>query len=218
MWSIPKVDTEYTDRMLEVLEVYERPYNENIPVVCVDEKSTQLLSTPRGETSICPGSSRRIDYEYKREGTVNIFVGVESLAGTRSYRVTDTRKGVDFAKYIRYLVEDKYKDKDYIVLITDNLNTHKEKVILEYYGEEVGRRILDRIEWHYTPKHASWLNMAEIEISMLSRSALSRRIGDKKTLTKHVKAFQRRQNKEQVKINWQFTKQDAINKFKLAEN
>jgi len=216
MWSIPQIDKEYKENMLDVLEVYERPYNKDVPVVCVDEKSTQLLSTPRGEISIIPSSSRKVDYEYKREGTANIFVGTEPLAGTRSYRVTERRTGNDFAKYIRYLVEDKYRDKKKIVLITDNLNTHKEEVILRKYGKKGGRRILDRIEWHFTPKHASWLNMAEIEIPMLSRSALSIRRKDKKILTKHVRAYQRRQNRERTKINWQFTRQDAITKFKLS--
>lgn len=218
MWSVPKIDKEYEKKMLDVLEIYERKYDKDIPVVCVDEKSTQLLSTPRGKVNIKPGSTKRIDYEYKRNGTQNIFVAVEPLAGKRSYRVTDRRTGVDFAKFMKFLVDRKYKKSDKVFVIVDNLNTHKDSVILDKYGEGEGQRILDRIEWHYTPKHASWLNMAEIEISMLSRSALSRRHSDKQELTKQVRAFQRRQNMERVNINWQFTKQDAVYKFKLNGN
>ena len=218
MWSVPRLDQQYIEKMLDVLEVYEREYNKKIPVVCVDEKSTQLLSTPREEIPIKPGSSRKIDYEYKRNRTVNIFVGVEPLAGTRSYRVTDRRTGNDFAKYIKFLVEDKYRNKEKIVLVVDNLSTHKKSIILEKYGSLVGNRILDRIEWHYTPVHGSWLNMAEIEISMLSRAALSRRHPNKQELTKHVRAFQKRQNTNRAYINWQFTRQDAVSKFKSKGN
>lgn len=215
---MPRVDREYEERMLDVLGVYERAYDRNIPVVCIDEKSIQLLSSPRGEIPLKSGTARKVDYEYKRHGTVSIFVGVEPLAGTRSCRVTKRRTRVDFAKYLRFLVEDKYGDKEKVVIITDNLNTHKESAVIDKYGELIGKQILSRIEWHYTPKHASWLNMAEIEISMLSRSALARRHADKKELTKHVRAYQRRQNLNEVKISWQFTRQDAISKFKLAEN
>lgn len=216
MWCVPTLDKEYKEKMLDVLEVYERPYNCKKPVVCLDEKSTQLLGATVSTKSMSSTGFRKVDYEYKRNGTANIFVSVEPLNCTRAYRVTKKRTGKDFAKFLRYLVESKYKEADKVVLVMDNLNTHTEKSLKRYYGKAEGKRIASRIEWHYTPKHASWLNMAETEISMISRAVLRRRLGDIQKLKRQVKVFQGRQDRRRATIKWQFTRTKARAKFDLC--
>lgn len=207
MWAIPKITDKFKQKMNDVLEVYEREYNPQQPVVCLDEKSKQIVSTPRGSIPARPGKKKKTDYEYKRHGTRNIFVAVEPKNVERHYRVTKRRTGKDFAKIIKYLVTQKYKDAEKLILVCDNLNTHKKQSILDEYGEEEGQKICDKIEWHYTPEHASWLNIAEIEISTIR--SLRKRIPDEKTLLKEVKNVQNRRNKLKSKIEWGFTRKKA---------
>lgn len=217
MWSIPEITPEFEDRMTDVLAQYEASYDPKEPRINIDEKLYQLTSTPRGIRPARPGKSgksgkpRREDYEYKRWGTANLFVCIEPKVGRRQIRVTDRRTAKDFAKYIRYLVTVAYKDADKIHLTIDNLNTHKNESFVGQYGEEEGRRIASRIEWHYTPKHASWLNAAEIEISILTDKVLKRRVPTKSELKKETRAYQVRRNKSKSTIDWKFTTEDAKN-------
>jgi hypothetical protein len=155
------------------------------------------------------GTARRRDYEYERHGTCNIFCWVEPLAGRRGVRVTLRRTAIDFAEQLRLLVDEEYPNARQIVLVTDNLNTHHLGALYECFAPEEARRIAQRLEWHYTPEHASWLDMAEIELSVLSRQCLSRRIGDSETLTREVAAWAKERNKSCAKIDWQFTTADA---------
>lgn len=201
--------------MMEVLSEYEEPYNPREPRLNLDEKLWQLLETPRGQQPVKPGRVLREDYEYKRKGTANVFVCVEPKTGERHHRVTSRRCRPDFAKFVRYLVMQAYQDARLVHITVDNLNTHNDKSILERYGEGEGSRICKRIKWHYTPKHASWLNAAEIEIAVVTSSMKRLRIASKDELTKHVRAIQRRRNKQKAKINWKFTMEDAKKKFDL---
>lgn len=195
--------------MEDVLDVYHRPYNPDCPVICLDECSKELHSTPRRELAAEPGIARRQDYEYERQGTCNIFCWVEPLVGRRGVRVTPRRTAVDFAEQLRLLVDEAYPDARQIVLITDNLNTHHLGALYERFAPDEARRIAQRLEWHYTPEHASWLNMAEIELSVLSRQCLSRRIGDTETLAREAATWERERNMAGARIDWQFTTADA---------
>lgn len=201
--------------MDDVLKQYEKGYHPSYPRVCLDEKSHQLLSTPRGEREVQSGKPKRIDYEYKRHGTVNLFVAIEPKAGRRRIRVTNRRTGKDFARFIQFLVMRVYKKAKKIHLILDNLNTHNEKTLVAILGERQGKQIAARIAWHYTPKHASWLDQAEIEIGVLTNQVLRKRIATKSALIPEVRAFQERRNKEKATINWQFTRAMAKKKFNL---
>lgn len=201
--------------MNDVLGQYEKKYNPLYPRVCMDEKSQQLLSTPRGEKHVAPKKAKRVDYEYKRHGTVNLFVAVEPKAGKRTIRVTDRRTGKDFAKFAQYLVMKVYKKAKKVHLITDNLNTHNEKTLIEHLGDRKGKEVADRIKWHYTPKHASWLDQAEIEIGVVTQQVLKKRIAEKTALIKEVRAYQERRNKAKATIKWQFTRAMAKEKFNL---
>ena len=195
--------------MEDVLDVYQRPYNPDCPVICLDECSKELHTTPRGELAAKPGIASRQDYEYERHGTGNIFCWVEPLVGRRGVRVTPRRTAVDFAEQLRLLVDEAYPDARQIVLVTDNLNTHHFGALYERFAPEEARRIAQRLDWHYTPEHASWLNMAEIELSVLSRQCLSRRIGDTETLAREVAAWEQERNMAGARIEWQFTTADA---------
>ena len=211
--------------MEDVLSVYQRPYNPLRPQVCVDEKSKTLHSHTKGREPLpmlpmCPaqaqegnpgkrGQVMREDYEYKREGTANIFIATEPLAGKRRVQVTEQRTGADFAQLLRLMVDEWYREAEMVVLVTDNLNTHGPWVLYESFSPEEARRISERIEWHYTPEHGSWLNMAEIELSALGQQCLDRRIPDTETLAKEVAAWECDRNNAQVTINWQFTTADA---------
>ena len=195
--------------MEDVLDVYHRPYNPDCPVICLDECAKELHSTPRGELTAEPGATRRQDYEYERHGTCNIFCWVEPLVGRRGVQVTPRRTAADFAEQLRLLVDEAYPDARQIVLVTDNLNTHHLGALYERFAPAEARRIAQRLEWHYTPEHASWLNMAEIELSVLSRQCLSRRIGDSQTLSREVAAWEQQRNTAGAKIDWQFTTADA---------
>lgn len=215
MWCIPKVTPEFVERMLDVLEVYERPYDPQKPVVCMDEKSTQLLKETRNTIPGKPGKPSKADYEYERNGTVNLFVAVEPKAGKRTVRVTRRRTKKDYASFIKYLVTKVYKKAKKVVLVEDNLNTHSKKVLIEVLGEIEGNKIANRIEWHFTPKHASWLDQAEIEIHSLEQQCLNRRIPDFHTMQSEVAACAKKRNLDKCRINWQFTREKAKEKFKL---
>ena len=178
-------------------------------MVCVDECSKELHTTPRADLAPKFNTTTLQDYEYAREGTRNMFLSVEPLAGRRSVRVTERRTNIDFALHLRQLVDVDYPEAITVVLVTDNLNTHNPACLYEAFEPAEARREAMRLEWHYTPEHASWLNMAEIELSVLTRQCLSRRIPDEKTLIREVAAWERARNSKRVKINWQFTTTDA---------
>lgn len=213
MWCISEIGEEYRERMYDVLELYERPYNPKYPVIGLDEKPKQLLEDKRKPISMIPGHREKCDYEYVRHGSVNIFMAVEFKAGKRTTRVTSHRTKRDFAKFIRHLADRVYPDANRILLVLDNLNTHNGSSLYEMYGPEEAKRILSRIEFHYTPKHASWLNVAEIEIGVMDVQCTNRRILEKETLRQEVIAWERKRNKQKAKIDWKFTREKADKKL-----
>ena len=166
MWCIGKITSQYRQRMYEVLDLYEQPYNRDEPVVCIDEKSKQLLAPVRPELPVKPGQSAKVDYEYERKGTRNLFVAVEPLAGWRQVQVTLRRQKADFVEFIRQLLRGRYRKAKRVHLVLDNLNIHLAKVFVDVLGQKRAEKLLKRIVFHYTPTHASWLNMAEIEIGI----------------------------------------------------
>ena len=200
--------------MEEVLAVYTRPYEEQHPQVCLDEMSRQLISETRVPVPMQPGQPACYDYVYERHGTCNLFVACEPLAGKRYLQVTEQRTKADFARFIRDLVEVYYPTAEKIVLVMDNLNTHTPVALYEVFEPAEARRLLEKLELHYTPKHGSWLNMAEIELSILSRQCLDRRIGSQAELAREVAAWQAKRNGREVGINWRFTTADARIKLK----
>ncbi|HLA87076.1 MAG TPA: IS630 family transposase [Anaerolineales bacterium] len=213
-WVIAKPSAQFVAKMEDVLAVYERPYDPKRPLVCVDEASKTLHDTPRGAIPIEAGQPPRQDYEYERNGTANIFMAVEPLMGKRKTFVTDQRTNQDFAELLRYLSDEEYPDAEKIVLVTDNLNTHSPACLYERFEPAEARRLAQRFEWHYTPEHGSWLNMAEIELSILSRQCTNRRIPDKQTLAKEVAAWERDRTNLKAQINWQFKPDNARIKLK----
>lgn len=215
MWCIPEVTPEFIERMKNVLDLYEKPYNPNEPVVCFDEKSKQLIESARESKPTKVGSPKRTDYEYERNGTRNIFMAVEPKAGFRKTKATSHRKCPDFTKFIKELINlNRYQNTEKIHIVLDNLNTHFEKSFYKTFSKEEAKRISDRIEFHYTPKHASWLNMAEIEIGIMDRQCIGKRISDKKLLIENISIWRKDRNKQRIKINWKFTKQEARRVFK----
>jgi hypothetical protein len=200
--------------MEDVLEVYHRPHDPEYPVVCVDETSKQLISETRVPIKAKPGQPARHDYEYERNGTANLFMMFAPLEGWRHVEVTDHHTAVDFAHMLRDLSDTHFPGAKKIVLMEDNLNTHKPASLYEAFPAPEARRLVERFEWHYTPKHGSWLNMAESELSVLSRQCLDRRIPDKQALTEEVAAWEDSRNKKHVKADWQFTTADARVKLK----
>ena len=214
MWCIGVLTEEYRRRMYDLLDLYARPLCAKEPVVCVDEKSKQLLKDTRTSLPAKPGASAKQDYEYKRAGTCNLFVAVEPHAGRRTVRVTDHRAKVDFVAFTRHLLEHVYDRAHRVHIVLDNLNTHFRKCFVEVLGIRAARALLRRVEFHYTPKHASWLNMAEIEIGILDRQCLCRRLPNRSTLGAEVAAWQRRSNTEHRTIEWTFTRQDADRKLR----
>ena len=213
-WCIGKPSAKFVAKMEDVLEVYHRPYDPARPVVCLDETCKELHGTPRGALPLRPGRRRRQDYEYERHGTRNLFLWVEPLTGRRQVRVTARRTAVDFAEQVCRLVEEAYPQAERIVLVTDNLNTHTPVALYERFPPERARRIVAKLEWHYTPEHGSWLNIAEIELSVLSRQCLARRISDAAKLSAEIAAWESRRNNAQATIDWQFTTADARIKLK----
>jgi hypothetical protein len=200
--------------MEDVLDIYMRPFNPKQPVVCVDECSKELHSTPRGSLPMQTGQVEKQDYEYKRNDTCNLFMSVEPLAGKRRVRVTDRRTNQDFAEQLRCLSDEDYPEAEKIVLVTDNLNTHSVACLYERFEPAEARRIAKRFEWHFTPEHGSWLNMAEIELNVLDRQCTGCRIADKDTLINEVSAWEQARNNLIAKIDWQFTTDDARIKLK----
>ena len=200
--------------MEDVLAVYTRPYDPKRPQVCMDETSKQLLRDSRAPLLVHPGQPARVDYEYEREGVVNLFLFCEPLQGQRWVEVTEQRTKEDWAYQIQELVEVRYPEADRIVLVLDNLNTHTPGALYEVFPPAEAKRLADRLEIHYTPKHGSWLNMAEIELSVLSRQCLDRRVSDCATLQAEVAAWQERRNGAGGRVDWQFTTEDARVKLK----
>jgi hypothetical protein len=200
--------------MEDVLDLYARPYDPRRPVVCFDEHMVQLIAEKHQPLPPKAGRPERYDYEYQRNGTRNLFLFFQPLAGWRHVRVTERRTKLDFAHCMQYLVDELFPDADKIVLVLDNLNTHTPAALYEAFEPAEAKRIWDRLEFHYTPKHGSWLNMVEIEIGVLCDQCLKDRIPDEDTLCHEVAAWEKRRNEEQATINWQFTTLDARNKLK----
>jgi transposase len=200
--------------MEDVLDVYQRPLDEARPLVCLDEASKQLLSDARPALPLEPGCPIRQDSEYVRNGTVSLFMVSAPLLGFRHVEVTDQRTRKDFAQVIKTLVDEQFAQAQKIVLVMDNLNTHGPASLYEAFEPAEAKRLSDKLEIHYTPKHGSWLNMAEIELSVLARQCLSERMDDKANLQKQVAAWQERRNASSVKIDWRFTTDDARIKLK----
>jgi len=200
--------------MEDVLEVYHRPYDADRPVVCMDEASKQLIAEVREPLPARPGSVAKQDSEYERRGTANLFMAVEPLAGKRSVQVTDRRTKVDWAQFIKFLLLTVYPEVAIIVLVMDNLNTHNIGSLYEAFDPQTARALASRLEIHYTPKHGSWLNMAETELSILSRQCLDRRIESQDILTREVTTWEHDRNTCRSKIDWQFTTADARIKLK----
>ena len=213
MWCIGQLTPQYRQRMYAVLDLYQRPYNCAEPVVCVDEKSKQLLAAKHPDLPVKPGHPCKVDYEYERKGTRNLFVAVEPLAGWRQIQVTRHRKKADFVHFIRQLLQGRYRHAKKVHLVVDNLNTHFASVFVEVLGQKRAQKLLNRVEFHYTPKHGSWLNMAEIEIGILDKQCLNGRIATEIELMAQVKAWKTRRNRQRQTIEWKFTRQQADKKL-----
>jgi hypothetical protein len=214
-WSIPpQANAAFVWRMEDVLDVYTRPYDPRYPQVCMDEASKQLLRDTRAPLPAAPGQVQRVDYEYAREGVVNLFLFCEPLRGQRWVTVTGQRTKVDWAWQIKELVDVRYPAAERIVLVLDNLNTHGPASLYEVFPPAEAKRLADKLEIHYTPTHGSWLNMAEIELSVLSRQCLDRRVPDAPTLMEEVAAWEARRNAGSSPIEWRFTTEDARIKLK----
>lgn len=213
MWCIGKLTKEYRERMYALLDLYARPYQKNEPVVCVDEKSKQLLEQPRTPIAASPGKPIKEDYEYKRAGTRNIFMAIEPKGGRRQAEVTARRTKRDFVQFISHLVKKVYAREQKIHLVVDNLNTHFRSSFEEVLGVKQAAKLLERVEFHYTPKHASWLNMAEIEIGIMDRQCTGCRLPNEQTLRSEVVAWANRRNQARTTIDWKFTRQDADQKL-----
>jgi hypothetical protein len=201
-------------RLEDVLDVYTRPYDPRRPLVCMDEASKQLLRDGRPPQPSRPGRPARVDYEYEREGVANLFLFCEPLAGRRWVDVTERRTKVDWAHQVQHLVDVRYPDAEAIVLVMDNLNTHTPAALYEVFPPAEAKRLADKLEIHYTPKHGSWLNIAEIELSVLSRQCLDRRVPNFATLQAEVAAWQDRRNTAGGTVDWRFTTADARIKLK----
>jgi hypothetical protein len=211
--TVGKLDEEYIFKMEDVLKIYEKPLSEREPVVCVDEKPVVLHEDTRPSIPMRPGQVVRRDYEYKRCGTANAFCGIEPKAGIHFTKVTPTRSSPEFADFILEIAEH-YPAADTIHLVMDNLSTHTRKALVERLGEKIGGWLWERFTVHYTPKHGSWLDQAEIEISLFSRQCLGqRRIPSLRDLRRESKAWNRKMNRNHVTINWQFTRRKAREKF-----
>jgi hypothetical protein len=195
--------------MEDVLEVYHRPYDEKRPLVCLDEASKQLIGETVQPLPAEPGQAERFDYEYVRNGTINLFMISEPLLGWRHVAVTQRRTAQDFAEVVRWVVEELHPDADKVVLVMDNLNTHKLASLYETFPPEQARRIAEQLEIHHTPKHGSWLNMAEIELSVLSGQCLDQRLESEEAVRQEVSSWQEERNEREVGVNWRFTTADA---------
>lgn len=213
MWCIPKVDAEFVARMEDVLDLYAEGPNRKRPVICFDETPTQLIGEARVPVPAQPGQVEKFDYEYRRNGTANLFVFVNAHEPWRHVKVTEQRTALDFAECMRDLVDLHYPKAERIRVVLDNLSTHHAKNLYEAFPADEARRLLRRLEFHYTPKHASWLNMVEIEISVLASQCLNRRIPDLATLQRAVAAWQKARNAAGARIRWMFTVEKARKKM-----
>lgn len=215
MWCIPpQEDARFVAAMEDVLEVYERPYDAQRPVVCLDEAAKQIVGEMRAPLPLEPGQPGRYDNEYERRGTCALFLLFEPLAAWREVQVKERRTALDYAAVIRYLCDERYPQAEKIVLVQDNLNTHGAHSLYQAFEPHEAKRLAQRIEWHYTPRHGSWLNMAEIELSVLARQCLSERMESQENLAQQVIAWQERRNEANVKVEWRFGVQDARCKLK----
>ena len=210
----PEANAAFVCAMEDVLEVYARPYDPVRPQVCLDECSKQLVAETRVPLPAEPGQAERHDYEYERCGTANLFMLSEPLAGKRHVKVTERRTAVDFAHVVRDLLDVHYPEAETIVLVMDNLNTHTPASLYQAFHPEEARRLAGRLEIHHTPKHGSWLDMAEIELGVLATQCLDRRIGDRETLAREVAAWQAKRNAAGRAVDWRFTTADARIKLK----
>ena len=210
----PEASAAFVANMEDVLEVYQRPHDPKRPLVCLDETSKQLIVETRKPIAAEPGQPARHDYEYERNGVANLFMMFAPLEGWRHVKVTDRRAAVDYAHALKDLSDTHFPDADKIVLVQDNLNTHTTASLYEAFPAAEARRLVERFEWHYTPKHGSWLDMAESELGVLSSQCLGRRIPDKQTLIVEVAAWEKDRNKRHTKADWQFTTADARIKLK----
>jgi hypothetical protein len=199
--------------MEDVLDLYEEPYDPQRPVVCFDETSKQLVAEKRSPIPAKPGRLERFDYEYQRNGTRNLFLFLEPQRGWRHVAVTERRTMKDFAHQMQWLVDEAYPEAEVVRLVLDNLNTHRPASLYETFEPAEARRILKQLEFHYTPKHGSWLNMAEMELSVFSRECLDRRIPDEATLKGETQALETERNSTHARVNWRFTTQDARSKL-----
>jgi len=199
--------------MEDVLDLYNEPYDPKRPVVCFDERPYQLVEEVRLPIPTEPGQAERYDYEYKRNGVVNLFALFEPLAGWRHIEVTQRRTKIDFAKQLKELVDVHYRDAEVIRLVVDNLNIHTPSTLYEAFAPQEARRIIQKLEFHYTPKHASWLNQVEIELSVLSRQCLERRIPNAETLTSEIAAWEKQRNQQKASVYWGFQTKDARRKM-----
>lgn len=199
--------------MEDVLDLYEEPHDPQRPVVCFDETNKQLVAETRAGVPARPGQVARYDYEYQRNGTRNLFLFLEPQGGWRHVAVTERRTMQDFAQQMRWLVDEAYPESEVVRLVLDNLNTHRPASLYETFPPAEARRILKRLEFHYTPKHGSWLNMAEMELSVFSRECLDRRIPDEATLQGEIQALEAERNSTHAWVNWRFTSQDARSKL-----
>ena len=214
-WCIPpKANAEFVCKMEDVLEVYKRPYDPNRPMVCMDETSKQYIGETRTPVATMPGREARYDHEYRRNGRANLFMVFEPLAGKRHVQVTERRTMKDGAACVREMVDEFYPQAERIVLVMDNLNTHTPVSLYEAFPANEAKRIANRWEVHYTPKHGSWLDMAEIELGILGRQCLDRRIDNAEALTREVTAWEAERNTAQAKVDWRFTTDDARIKLK----
>ena len=215
MWCIPpQADGEFVAAMEEVLEVYKRPVDPRRPLVCMDETSKQLIGEIRVPLPARPGEPARYDSEYVRNGTANLFVAFEPLSGWRHVKVTDTRTRMDWAWFIKDLLDSRYRDARRVVLVMDQLNTHAIASLYETFAPPEARRLAERLEIHFTPKHGSWLNMAEIELGVMSRQCLEDRTEDRTKLARQAKAWVAQRNRHHCHVNWRFSTADARVKLK----
>ena len=215
MWCIPpEQNAAFVCAMENVLETYTRPYDPKRPVVCMDETSKQLVKETRVSIPLAAGRPERFDYEYERNGTANVFMFCEPLRGWRLASVTERRTRTDWAEQIKQLLDVHYSKAQKVTLVMDNLNTHDVASLYEAFSPGEARRLIERLEVVYTPKHGSWLNVAEIELGVLNRQCMGRRVADKATLIDEVNAWQKDRNNRTAKIDWQFTTADARIKLK----
>jgi len=210
----PKANAAFVAAMEDVLEVYTRPHDPARPLLCLDETSKQLVAETRAPLPMLPGQLARHDYEYERKGTANLFMLFAPLEGWRHVEVTDRRTAIDYAKILKDLSDTHFQRADKIVLVQDNLNTHSPASLYEAFAPDEARRLFERFEWHYTPKHGSWLDLAESELAVLSGQCLDRRIPDRAMLEREVAAWLKRRNTNNAKADWRFTTADARIKLK----